>query len=463
MLSRISVAIVVFVSVSLSTPSRADSTLIYNAHIVPMSEAHQDVFKGYILFDDEKILELGQGEVPETLLSKSSTQINADNKIVMPGFVSGHNHLWQSAFRGLAADKELYGWLNALHFTYGKYFSDGDFYAFTLHGALDQLAKGITTSYNHSQRLRATEDQYLESFTASMDSGQHFVFSYNLNLAQKDETIKSDFDNFVSYSKALKGSSNLLDISLHSVGAYFGEEKLKLEMNLAKRYKLTAQIHYLEEYQRRFIDRKKWPMFLRAGAVYDGVSYAHFIHTTDKIIRDSAERGAAMIWNPLSNGRLASGLADIPKYQALGLKVGMGVDGAASADIADPFENMRMGMYALRMRERNANVMLPIDILKLHTIKTAEVIQTDKQVGSLDIDKRADILIIDPAAPGTGATFDPLATLVFACNADNIESVFVSGKLKVNKGNVIDHDTAAIQRDVSERVAAIVQRATQAN
>ncbi len=439
---------------ALSYSAHAKVTLIENATILSLAHGDDEALQGYILFDEKQILEIKKGGYKGD--EKIDLRIDASNKLVIPGFISGHNHLWQSAFRGIAADKELWGWLKELHFTYGAFFEDGDFYNFTLHGALDQLSKGITSSYNHSQRLKGTEQQYLESFQAELDAGQHFIFSYNANMWQDIKQAKKDIEAFVSMAKPYIGKSPLLNISIHSVGAYTGDpKKLKLEMDMAKKYKITAQLHYAEEYQRRFLDRKKWAMFKKAGAIDDFVSYAHFIHPNEAILKDAAEKGASMIWNPLSNGRLASGLANIPKYESMGIGVGMGVDGAASADIADPFENMRMGMYALRMQEKNANVMLPIEILRLHTLKTAEVLKIGRLVGSLEVGKKADLLIVDPSTPGTGAMFDAAATLVFACNASNISHVFVNGALKVEQGILLEHDMENIQKELVSRVSRI--------
>ncbi|WP_317930061.1 amidohydrolase family protein [Halioxenophilus sp. WMMB6] len=454
MLNKIKVLFSAALLACMAGYAQAEVLLIENATILTLAAGEDQAYSGYILFDDNKILAVGAGAFSDSK-TKIDQSIDGSGKIVMPGFVSGHNHLWQSAFRGIAADKELYGWLEKLHFTYGNSFSDGDFYAFTLHGALDQLAKGITTSYNHSQRLNASEAQYMESLQAELDAGQHFIFSYNTNLHQDDKAIRNDVKALVDKGKELVGHSAMLGVSLHSTGIYAGEDKLKLEMELREKYHLTAQIHYLEEYNRRFIDRKKWPMLMSTNAVADGVSFAHFIQTTDQILMDTAKRGGAMIWNPLSNGRLASGLSDIPKYRAMGVAVGMGVDGAASADIADPFENMRMGMYALRMQEHNANVMLPIEILRLHTLNTAEVLKVDDQVGSLEVGKQADILVIDTKTPLTGAIFDVPAHLVFACNSANISQIYVAGKLMVEDGEVLGQDLPALAEEVATRVERI--------
>jgi len=444
-------------TVLLSTQVTSADLLIEDAIILTLAEGVDEPFTGHLVIRDGRIKSVGAGKISATERAglQSLKVVDAAGKIVIPGFVSGHNHLWQSAFRGIASDGELYPWLEALHWTYGDYFGDGDLYAFTLHGALDQLGHGITTTYSHSQRLGATEVQYLESLDASLAAGQHFVFAYNADLNQLAAAVRADVDALVS--RADKADNPLLlGLSLNSVGNHAADPTMfAVEMELAGEHRMTVQIHYLEQASRRFVERLKWPEFLEVGAVAPHVSYAHFIHTTDQIVADTGHLGGAMIWNPLSNGRLASGLADIPGYLEAGIRVGMGVDGAASADIADPFENMRMGLYGLRMKYSNAGVMQPIDMLRLHTLRTAEVLEVEKEVGSIEPGKRADLLIVDPRFPLTGSVTDPAATLVFACSSANIEQVYVGGELRATRGVPAGHDISALQLDVEQRVARI--------
>lgn len=174
------------------------------------------------------------------------------------------------------------------------------------------------------------------------------------------------------------------------------------------------------------------------------MSFAHFIHTDDTVLREAAAAGAAMIWNPLSNVRLASGLPQIEAYLAAGLRVGMGVEGQASADISDPFENIRLGLYALRIRRENAGGLQPIDLLRLHTLKTAEVLGVQRWVGSLEVGKFADFLVVDPGNPATGPVWDAAATIVFACSSRNVSSVVIGGKKVIESGRVLDHDAVAL-------------------
>ena len=161
-----------------------------------------------------------------------------------------------------------------------------------------------------------------------------------------------------------------------------------------------------------------------------------------------------MSWNPLSNGRLASGVADIPKYLKMGIRVGMGVDGEASADLADPFENMRTGLYAIRDKYEDATIMSPYQVLYLHTMGSADVMGVKDKLGSLEPGKYADFLVVDPTRFGT--VFDPYASLVLVAGERDLERVYVGGELKVEHGELRGQDMKKVQLETDRRSAATV-------
>ncbi len=136
----------------------------------------------------------------------------------------------------------------------------------------------------------------------------------------------------------------------------------------------------------------------------------------------------------------------------------MGIDGQASADMSDPFENMRMGLYQTRMAHESAQVMQPYDVLRLHTLGTAEALGVEKDVGSLTVGKYADFVVVDPGAMDTGPVFDPYATLVFACSIANLDWVFVGGQPVVHRGEPLKLNSPRLDLEVKARVAALTQR-----
>jgi cytosine/adenosine deaminase-related metal-dependent hydrolase len=416
---------------------------------------------GHLLVSAEGlVLSAGAGAEPasDTPGLKNANRVDLAGKIILPGFVSGHGHLWQSAFRGIAPDGELWPWLKALHFTYGAFFSAGDFAAFTRHGACDQLIHGVTTTYNHSHFLGSNFDNYIEQFTAETTTPQRFIFAWTNNLSEDDATWDKHIEPYLARVAPAPGDT-LLGFAVNATGLRQSEAALRREIQFATRHGLRTQMHYLEPLAEAEADRAKWPQIVNAGGVSSTMSFAHFIHPDPAMLKQFAAAGGSMIWNPLSNGRLGSGLADIEGYLAAGLKVGMGEDGQASADISDPFENMRMGLYALRMRRENAKGLQPIDVMRLHTLATARVLGVDRWVGSLEPGKFADFIVVDPKKPGTGPVWDPAATIVFACSSRNIREVFVGGKEVVRDGEIPGIDLTALEADVDARIQALKARA----
>jgi cytosine/adenosine deaminase-related metal-dependent hydrolase len=217
------------------------------------------------------------------------------------------------------------------------------------------------------------------------------------------------------------------------------------------------QTHFLSEVYRLTRDgrrlgledvQKGFQNFIDAGTLGPNQFFGHFIHTNDAMLEKTAAAGSGMAWQPLSNGRLGSGIADIPKYLAVGVKVGMGVDGEASADIADPFENMRMGLYFIRASYGSASAMRPADVLRIATIGSAEIMGVADRVGSLEIGKYADFNIISPPSP----IFDAAATVVLAVNSANLDAVYMGGAKLVDHSAFLRSDMAAVHVEVATRI-----------
>lgn len=438
------------------------SLLVTNALMVTMDPGSKEPFEGYMETGaDGRILAIGAGAPPATV--KADWTYDAKGKMVLPGFLSGHSHLTQSVFRGLAAGEELLGWIKALSGQSKGGYVAGDMYAFALHGSIDYLRYGITTCYNYTGRGGSmSEDLYNEQFFAELDSGQRFVFGLSLPGGKGPAAMHKAFDDFVETIKPYRKDPHFLKLSLAKSGlmSHGGEKTIDTEAEIALANGLDIQMHYLEPRIDQEAQRAAFPKIVSSGALKAGLMYAHFIHTDDEIVRTSGQAGARMIWNPLSNGRLASGLADIPKYQAAGIKVGMGIDGQASADMSDPFENLRMGLYQTRMAHESASVMSTYDVLRLHTLGTAEALGVEKDVGSLTVGKYADFIVVDPALMTTGPVFDPYGTLVFCCSIANLEWVFVGGEPVVHRGEPMKINSTRLDLEVKARVAALHQRLT---
>jgi cytosine/adenosine deaminase-related metal-dependent hydrolase len=411
--------------------------------------------RGYLLAgEDGKILRVGYGDPPPG--TRASQTLDATGKFVMPGFVSAHSHVYQAATRGLAVDQGLEGWFKAIA-PYSVGAPPEDRYYETLFGCLDLLRHGITTAFNFND-ANGQPNVDIEALKGELASGIRFVHGYCLPLKGTSESRLDDFDAFYAYTRKFSRKPNFLSFAL---GGYscVAEDKgyTMLEGEIMAKYGLFNQAHYLEPAGAAQIDdqRARFEWFVESGELGPQLSFGHLVHADDAMLRRIAASGAAMVWNPMSNGRLASGFADIPKMKALGIRIGMGVDGQASADIADPFENMRMGLYVIRAKYESAKILQPIDVLRFHTMGSAEVLGVADKVGSLEVGKFADIIVVDPKLVERGPIVDPYAAVVLACNAMNLAKVYVGGDLLVDTYHLQKNDMSKVSSEVNQRVARL--------
>jgi 5-methylthioadenosine/S-adenosylhomocysteine deaminase len=433
--------------------------LVKGGTLLTVKPGEEEPFVGYLAIGpDGKIVAIGKG-VPPADLTATET-IDAKDKIIIPGFISAHSHIWQSAFRGLAPNEFVRNWVTITR-SQSNHGTAEDFYWFTLHGSLDHVRHGITSAFNFTQGNKDPAFQQLQ-LKAELDSGLRVVHGWARSggrgatagtPAATPAEVKRQFADFLAFATQYKSSPQLLKMGVS--GSATSTESVALDYELTKQAGAVNQTHYLEYPIDTAEQRAHFQHFLDAGSLNSTLYFGHFIHTDDAMLDAVGKAGGGMSWNPLSNGRLASGLADIPKYLRYGVKIGMGVDGQASADIADPFENMRQGIYAIRARYMSGTILKPIDVLRFHTLGSATVMNVADKVGSLEVGKYGDFLVIDPASVDRAPVYDPYATLVFACNTMNLEGVYIGGDLVSSFCKLTKTDFPKVQAEVHRRVNAI--------
>ena len=436
-----------------------------------MAPGQRTPITGYLVVGDNgELVTVAAGDPPAGLAAKET--FDAAGHWVLPGFISAHSHLWQSAFRGLAADKTLTGWIDALYVQTASKAKPEDFYWFTLDGALDHLQHGITATYNFNYGGAASYGQGgvkagvnsfdQNEFRGEIDSGIRFVHGIQVGRATPLDAkpffglaeARIPLKAFLDWTNSQPKSNTFLWVMINGGTAFNNTyQQAVMEKALMDEFHLGNETHYLEPPETQYEEQSKFRWFMDSGLLSRQLIFGHFIHTNSFILAESGKAGAAMSWNPLSNGRLASGVADIPAYLKAGIRVGMGVDGEASADLADPFENMRTGLYAVRDKYEDATIMSPYDVLRLHTVGSADVLGVGDKLGSLEPGKFADFIVVDPSR--FGPIFDPYASLVFVADERDLERVYVGGTMLVQNGKVLKQDQARAKAELNRRVAAL--------
>jgi len=460
--ATIALAIVLFLYLSDAGSAQAQAPqaklVITNAILITMVPGQETPFVGYIVVGkDETIAAIGAGAPPAGMVTAST--YDAAGKWIIPGFISAHSHIWQSAYRGLAPNKELNGWLVALYMEHAPKAEAESFYWFTLDGALDHLRHGITAAYNFnyspSDLRPGRGDMRFDQaeFRAEEKSGIRFLHGIDTGTIDPQWTADQELSyikSFIDWTKTQPSSNRFLKTMLNGSGAYANTpEQARAEARIMRELSLGNEQHFLETAEGQSEERSKFRWLLDGGVLGPNLIWGHFVHPDPFILEQTAKFHVGVSWNPLSNGRLASGVADIPAYLKLGIRVGMGVDGEASADRADPFENMRMGLYSVRDKYENGGVLTPYQVLQMHTLGSADVLGVADKLGSLAKGKLADLVVIDPAE--FGRVFDPYASLVFVGGVENIDRIYVGGNLAVSHGQVSGQDVGQVRHEAESR------------
>ncbi|MDY7100341.1 MAG: amidohydrolase family protein [Actinomycetota bacterium] len=453
--------------------------LVTGGRMLTMDAARRELVGWLAVDHDGRIAGLGEGDPPADLTADAV--LDASGKLIGPGFVSAHSHLFTSGARGLAMDQSLYGWIEAM-LGYASAGTADDVYWFTKHGAYDFLNNGITTAFDFTDSGLAfdRESDGVASYgdgnavpdvayqhaqlRAKLDAGLRTMHSVMLGQTTDRDAVFGHLDDVTSMSDELARHPAHLGLAISGTVQWAGaEEYAAVEVACMHRHGLLNQPHFLETPHEVELQRSKFAWYRDAGALGPDLVFGHFIQTTDEIIDEAAAAGCGMVWQPTSNGRLASGVANIPRCREVGMRVGVGLDDQSCTDISDPFQNLRFGIYLLRATYKDPAAMAVADMLELHTRGSAEVLGLGDRVGSLEVGKYADFCVVDPRDPDTGPVWDPYGTYVLACGLRNLVGVYVGGRLVSDRGRITGAaaaDHAETVSQVHERMARIATSAT---
>lgn len=451
------------------------SLLVTHARLITIPAGTDDpgyIDGGWMLVgDDGRIAAIGSGE--PLVGTTADETLDAAGAFVAPGFVSSHSHLFTSGLRGLGVADTLYGWCDSMLGTTRHMTADQIYWA-TLHGSLDFLSNGVTTAYNFTDPLQSWEsmidgkrvgdaplrglEYHFRQAEGTRDAGIRFVDASGMDVtAGTADEVFERFAAEVAHTRTFDPDFALGASIMGQVQWSPHPEAAEFEVEAMRRHGVTNQAHFLESPEAVEHQQSKFALYRDAGALGLGLMFGHFIQTTPEIVAESVAGGASMSWQPASNGRLASGVALVPEMLEMGMKVGVGLDDQACTDVSDPWQNMRMGIYMQRARTKDPLSMMPELMLRLHTLGGAEIMGVDDRVGSLEVGKFADFVVVDPRMPDVGPLWHPVRSYVLAMSPRNLKAVYVGGRLVSGEGGTSANPLAAeASAKVHELPAAIL-------
>ncbi|MDX2391277.1 amidohydrolase family protein [Streptomyces sp. DK15] len=369
--------------------------------------------------------------------------IDASDRLLLPGFVDVHTHLWQSSMRGGCAGRDLFGWLAECNRPTFSRIPAADMYRFVRLAALDSVQSGVTTLVDWVDALPYdTTEQYVRALA---ESGVRFTYAMFQAEAQAGllSRVKKELIDPLPLASA--------QVATHAARALEGLNRVHWE--IAQELGVMLNSHVLERAEQRADDPVG--VLTRMGAFGPRLLMNHAIHLTDDEVAAVAAHDVRAAHCPLSNMRLASGIMRLPDLGRRAVKVGLGQDGGTN-DSSDFFALMKSAIGLQRARSLDASVFPQVqDVLRAATLGGAEAIGMADRVGSLTPGKRADVLVLDPGTLNFAPRFDRIGQIVFNGRPENVEAVFVDGRPLKLDGRLVDVDTERVVREAEAAAARL--------
>lgn len=424
-------------------------TVIKNGTIVTVNPDFDIIENGVMGIEDGTIAYLGthsgSGD-DDSLLPPATETIDADGGILMPGLVNTHTHLPMTLFRGLADDLPLMVWLNEHMFpAEAAHVAPDTVEMGTLLACAELLLSGTTTCCDGY----FYEDVVAEAVAAvglRAILGQGVVDFPAPGVPDPAKNV----DAAVQFAEKWTARTPLITPSIFCHSPYTcGEETLKKAKTAAEARGLLFQIHAAEtqtEHTRMLSESGATPIgFLdRLGILDPRTLLVHTIWVDEADIACISNRCASVSVTTESEMKLASGIAPVPGFLDAGIRVGLGTDGCASNNDQDMFQEMDMTAKLHKVHQLTPTVMDARTVLTLATRGGAQALGMADTIGSLEIGKQADVIIVDTHRPHLTPLYSPVSHVVYAARGSDVRDVMVAGQWRVKNRKLTTVDVEDI-------------------
>jgi 5-methylthioadenosine/S-adenosylhomocysteine deaminase len=436
-------------------PKSAD-ILVTNGTVLTLDAGATEIINGAVAIGQDAITAVGPAD--EFRDWRISQVIDARGGIIMPGLVNSHTHAAMTCFRGLADDLHLMNWLNNHIFPAEAKLDDQKVYAGSLLACAEMIMSGTTCFCD----MYLFEDAVAR---AAKKAGMRAVVGevlYDFNSPNYGP-IKNGF----KYTQKLIDTwqnDPLVTIAVEPHSTYLcAPQLLKKAFKLTQSFNLPLVIHLAEskseirQLKERY-NRTPVEHLAEMGVLATNVLACHCVELTDNDIALLKRFDVKVAHNAESNMKLASGVAPIPRLINEGICVGMGTDGCASNNDLDLFLEMDSVAKLHKVKTLDPTVMDALTVLKMATINGARALGLDQAIGSLEIGKKADLIVIDTNKPHLTPMYNPVSHLVYAAMGSDVTTSIINGNVILQDGRIKTIDIRAVIDDVNEIVKEIMPK-----
>jgi 5-methylthioadenosine/S-adenosylhomocysteine deaminase len=443
-----------------------NKSLIKVGTIVTMDPARRIIRDGGIVLAGNRIERLLTATEVQALRQFDGEVVDCGRLVAIPGFVQTHLHLCQTLFRGLADDLSLLDWLRLKIFPFEAAHDAQSMYASAMVGIAELIRSGTTTildmgSVQHEEEVvRAIAETGLRAFVG-----------------------KAMMDLNDVYPKLKEATQQSLDTTRRQAEQWHGSSEGRIKYAVAPRFVLSCSdkllrdayeltkstpgmlfhTHAAENRSEIEAVRKRCGVdniefFDSINILHSNTCLAHCIWLNDREVGLLCDRKAKVLHCPSSNLKLGSGVARIPELLSKGISVSLGADGAPCNNTLNMFEEMRLAAL-IQKPQHGPHVMRAQTVLEMATLGGAAALGLEKEVGSIEPGKKADVLLLDIEQPWNPyETSDVYSSIVYSGSPENVESVLVDGRWLYKKGEHSTLDSSRVVSSAREQLRLLLQR-----
>lgn len=410
--------------------------------VLPTEGRSFEVKKVSVYVQGDKISTIGRA--PEGFTADEV--VDGSGKLLIPGLINAHTHVYMTVFRNFADDLDFMDWLFGKIQPMEDRLTPEDCYWGTLLGYMEMLATGTTCSL----------DMYIHTEAAAraqQDAGVRAVMSRGLAGGESDvSSRRAKLKRAVDEINGWKGSDGLsFMLGPHAPYTCDGVY-LKEIVDAADELGTALNIHVSESLDEMRTIREKYgatpPEYLDSfGVLRHGTVCAHCVHLTDSDMELMAARGVSVASNPVSNLKLANGIAPVPKMLKAGLNVAIGTDGAASNNSLNMFRDMGFMALVHKGMSGDPKAVSASEAFYMATAGGAKALGLEGITGEIKEGLKADLVVLDIDKPWIKPDNSIISALAYSVNGSEVEKAYVGGRLLYDRGKftTIDADRAAFE------------------
>jgi len=422
--------------------------LVHDVSLLPLPDRAHFIENGWLAIRGSEILALGKGDPPPHSAKK---KIPGPGCVALPGLINAHLHAPMTLFRGLADDLPLKIWLEEHIFPAEGKWVNGEFvYWGTLLACAEMIRSGTTAFFDgyffEEQAARAALQSGMRGLMAQgiLD----FPTPDSLSPAESISRIKDFIQDF--------SGSNLIKPAIFAHTVYTCSPSLLKECrSLADRYGVPLITHLsetrseVEEVMKKY-GRRPVDYLENLGLLSSPLIACHCVWLTEEEMDLLARRKVRVVHNPESNMKLASGVAPVPDLLARGVAVGLGTDGCASNNNLDLFQEMDSAAKLHKVHRLDPTVMPSQTVLEMATLGGARVLGMEKEIGSLEAGKKADVIVLELNKPHLQPVYNLVSHLVYSATGADVRDVIIDGKMVMENRKLLTLDEEEILAKAGE-------------